>query len=233
MSVTHFFKGASAVKSRFRRSSDLRASRSVLVIPLGFRLDLLVPFAERRIIKMEKTKCYNNDLPNCLRRLAANRNYKNEYFMEKFIIDPIIKEQFEYYQNMCSLLSEFKNSTFAPPTTLEKIEKWEKENDFTLPQQYESWLLLTSESSILDQFIDFSWPEIGTLDEKNDIIGDGETAYISRSNGKVFSIFEGVIKEYDDFDAFLSIKSLDIESMAEDFIGEGWEDLYDEKYGDD
>jgi len=41
--------------------------------------------------------------------------------MEIFIIDPIIKEQFEYYQNMCSLLSEFKNSTFAPPATLEKI----------------------------------------------------------------------------------------------------------------
>ena len=35
MSVTHFFKDASAVKSRFRRSSDLRASRSALVIPLG------------------------------------------------------------------------------------------------------------------------------------------------------------------------------------------------------
>ena len=156
--------------------------------------------------------------------------------MENFVIDPIIKEQFEYYQNTCSLLSEFKNSTFAPPATLEKIEKWEKENDSPLPQQYKSWLLLTSESSILDQFIDFSWPEIGTLDEKDDIIiiasiiGDGETAYISRSNGKVFSIFEGEIKEYDDFDAFLSIKSLDIESMAEDFIGEEWEDLYDERF---
>ncbi len=43
--------------------------------------------------------------------------------MEKFVVDKIIAEQFEYYQNMCSLLSEFKDSTFAPPATLRKIEK--------------------------------------------------------------------------------------------------------------
>ena len=42
MSVTHFFKGASAVKSRFRKSSDLRASRSALVIPFGFRFGLWI-----------------------------------------------------------------------------------------------------------------------------------------------------------------------------------------------
>lgn len=64
--------------------------------------------------------------------------------MEKFVVDKIIAEQFEYYQNMCSLLSEFKDSTFAPPATLRKIERWEKENDTTLPHQYKSWLLLTS-----------------------------------------------------------------------------------------
>ena len=156
--------------------------------------------------------------------------------MEKFVIDPIIKEQFEYYQNMCSILSEFVDSTFSSPATLEKIEKWEKENDTTLPYQYKSWLLLASESSILDQFIDFSWPLIGTLDNKNDIIiiasiiGDGETAYISRSNGKIFSIFEGEIKSYDDFDDFLTIESIYIESMAEEFIGEEWGDVYSSKF---
>lgn len=46
--------------------------------------------------------------------------------MEKFVVDKIIAEQFEYYQNMCSLLSEFKDSTFAPSAMFEKIEKWEK-----------------------------------------------------------------------------------------------------------
>lgn len=34
------------------------------------------------------------------------------------------------------------------------------------------------------------------------MIGGGETAYISRSDGKVFSAFEGEIKEYKDFDDF-------------------------------
>ena len=105
---------------------------------------------------------------------------------------------------MCSLLAEFKDSTFAPPAALEKINEWEEENDIVLPHQYKSWLMLTAESSILDQFIDFSWPEIGTLKEENDIIiiasviGDGETVFISRSEGKIMSIFEGETKEYND-----------------------------------
>ena len=158
--------------------------------------------------------------------------------MEKFVIDPIIIEQFKYYQNMCSLLAEFKDSTFAPPAALEKINEWEEENDTVLPHQYKSWLMLTAESSILDQFIDFSWPEIGTLKEENDIIiiasviGDGETVFISRSEGKIMSIFEGETKEYNDFDDFLTIKSLYIESMAEEFIGEDWGDIYDETFED-
>ena len=42
MSVTHLLKGLSALKSRFSRSSDFRASRSAFVIPFGFRLGLCV-----------------------------------------------------------------------------------------------------------------------------------------------------------------------------------------------
>jgi len=156
--------------------------------------------------------------------------------MDKFVIDPIIKEQFLYYQNMCSLLSEFKDSVFASPATLEEIEHWEKANDTTLPHQYKSWLMLTKNSRILDGYIEFEWPGLGTLDDKDDIIvfasiiGDGETAYISRSDGKIFSIFEGQIKKYADFDDFLTIQALYIESMAEDFLGEKWGELYDERF---
>lgn len=154
----------------------------------------------------------------------------------KYEIDNIIKEQFDYYKNMCSLLSEFKDSEFGPPAEIEKIEQWEKDNNVKLPYQYKSWLLLTAESNILDMYIEFSWPTIGTLNEKNDIIiiasiiGDGETAYISRLNGKVFSLFEGEIKEYKDFDDFLTIQSLYIESMAEEYLGADWGDIYDELF---
>ena len=153
-----------------------------------------------------------------------------------FEIDDIIKEQFDYYKNMCALLSEFKDSEFGPPAEIEKIEQWEKDNNVKLPHQYKSWLLLTAESSILDMYIDFSWPTIGTLNEKNDIIiiasiiGDGETAYISRTDSKVYSIFEGEIKEYDDFDDFLTIKSLYFESLAEEYLGDDWGDIYDERF---
>lgn len=68
--------------------------------------------------------------------------------MEKFVVDKIIAEQFEYFQNMCSLLSEYKDSTFNPSAPLDKIEKWEKENGVNLPHQYKSWLLLTESSWI-------------------------------------------------------------------------------------
>ncbi len=40
ISVIHFFRGLSAVKSRFIKSSDFRASLSALVIPLGLRFGL-------------------------------------------------------------------------------------------------------------------------------------------------------------------------------------------------
>jgi hypothetical protein len=154
----------------------------------------------------------------------------------KYEIDDIIKEQFDYYKNMCSLLSEFKDSEFGPPSEIEIIEQWEKDNNVKLPHQYKSWLLLTSESNILDGFIEFSFPAIGSLEVHNDIviiasmIGDGETAYISQSDGKVFSIFEGEIKAYKDFDDFLTIQSLYIESMAEEYLGADWGDIYDELF---
>ncbi|WP_295068365.1 hypothetical protein [Ruminococcus sp.] len=157
--------------------------------------------------------------------------------MKKIEIDDIIKQQFEYYQNMCSLLSDFKDSHFDPPGDIEKIEQWEKDNGTNLPHQYKSWLLLSAGSNILDGFIELSWPEIGTLDERNDIIiiasiiGDGETVYISRTDRKVYSIFEGEIKEYNDFDDFLTIKSLYIETLAKEYLGDDWGDIYDKQFG--
>ena len=154
----------------------------------------------------------------------------------KYEIDDTIKEQFEYYKNMCALLSEFKDSDFGPPAEIEKIEQWEKDNNVKLPHQYKSWLLLTAESNILDMYIDFSWPTIGTLNEKNDIIiiasiiGDGETAYISRTDSKVYSIFEGEIEEYEDFDDLLTCLSGFMEHSAEEYLGDDWGDIYDERF---
>ncbi|MBR4361777.1 MAG: hypothetical protein IKP42_03420 [Ruminococcus sp.] len=153
-----------------------------------------------------------------------------------FEIDDIIKEQFDYYKNMCALLSEFKDSEFGPPAEIEKIEQWEKDNNVKLPHQYKSWLLLTAESSILDMYIDFSWPTIGTLNEKNDIIiiasiiGDGETAYISCTDSKMYSIFEGEIEEYEDFDDLLTCLSGFMEHSAEEYLGADWGDIYDERF---
>ena len=40
ISVTHFVRGLSVLKSRLRRSFDFRALRSAFVIPFGLRLEL-------------------------------------------------------------------------------------------------------------------------------------------------------------------------------------------------
>jgi hypothetical protein len=169
--------------------------------------------------------------------IIGDKKPQKELKMEKLEIDDIIKQQFDYYQNMCLLLSDFKDSHFDPPAEIEKIGQWEKDNNTNLPHQYKSWLLLSAYSNILDGFIEFSWPEIGTLDEKDDIIiiasviGDGETVYISRTDSNVYSIFEGEIKEYADLDDFLTIKSLYMESLAEEYLGDDWGDIYDERFG--
>ncbi len=157
--------------------------------------------------------------------------------MEKFVIDTIIKEQFDFYRNMCSFLSEFFDSTFDVPATLEKIEQWEKDNKTELPHQYKSWLLLSAESRILDGYIEFSWPTIGTLDEENDIViigvvmGDGEEVGIKRATGTVYSIYDGEEKEYSDFDDFLTYSTMYLEDLAEENMGNDWGDIFEEKYG--
>lgn len=154
--------------------------------------------------------------------------------MEEFVVDKIIAEQFEYYQNMCSLLSEFKDSTFAPPATLKKIENWEKE--INLPHQYKSWLMQAESSRILGGYIEFRWPELGSFDTTDDVIiigdviGDGEELLISRENGKIFSFFDGETEEYEDFDDLLTCLSGFIEHSAEKYLGEDWENIYSSKF---
>lgn len=146
--------------------------------------------------------------------------------MKEFIIDECIKDQFELYCNICSHLSEHYNSEFAPPATLEKIEQWEKDNDTELPHQYKSWLLLSSESNILDGYLEFTWPELGVLDEKDDMvsigsrIGDGEGIGIMRSSGVVFTFLDEDIREFDDFEEFLTCMQLYMERLVKEHFGE-------------
>ena len=154
----------------------------------------------------------------------------------KFEIDDTIKEQFDYYQNMCSLLSEFKESKFDPPAEIEKIEQWEKENDTTLPYQYKSWLALSEYSWILDGYVEFFLPQIGSFDDDNDVIvigsviGDGEEILISRESGKIFSFFDGETEEYNDFDDLLSCLSGYVEDSAKEFLGDDWVAIYNERF---
>lgn len=154
-----------------------------------------------------------------------------------FIIDDCIKEQFNYFQNLCSLLFEYKESEFEPPAPLEKIIQWEKDNKVELPHQYKSWLMLTKSSRILSSYIEFRWPKLGSLDVADDVIiigdviGDGEELMISCESGKILSFFDGEMEEYEDFDDLLTCLSGFMEHSAENYLGEDWGDIYDEKFG--
>ena len=114
----------------------------------------------------------------------------------KYEIDDTIKEQFEYYKNMCALLSEFKDSDFGPPAEIEKIEQWEKDNNVELPHQYKSWLLLTEYARIIGGYTEFRWPQLGSFDADNDVIvigavvWVGEDLIISRERRNVFILLD-------------------------------------------
>ena len=159
--------------------------------------------------------------------------------MNNFVIDNVIKEDYEFLRKFCEFMSEAGyESEFAPPMTLEEVEKWEKDNDTELPSGYKSWLLLTAESNIMDYII-LAEPVIGTLEEENDIViigtavGDGEEVGIRRSDGSVYSIFDGEVREYKDFDDFLTVKLYFLEEIAEEEIGEDWEDQMNEMFGEE
>lgn len=156
--------------------------------------------------------------------------------MNDFVIDQEVKEDFEYIRNLCELLSEFRDSKFEPPMQMTEIEQWEKDNNTKLPDQYKSWLLLTSYARIAGGLYTFEAPIIGSYDEDDDviiaasIIGDGETLLISRESGAVFSDFDGEMTEFESFEEFLVGISVDLERLAKEYLGESWEDIYDETF---
>jgi len=154
-----------------------------------------------------------------------------------FSIDENIKDQFNLYKNICDYLSEEYDSKFGSPAELEEIEKWETENNFELPHQYKSWLLLSKNANLLDGCIIFNWPKAGSLDEENDVVllgfraDIGEEFGIMKDTDTVYSICDGEVTEYDDFDDFLDNLEYAMSDIAEESFGEDWATEFNEKYG--
>lgn len=88
----------------------------------------------------------------------------------------------------------------------------------------------------MDGYINFTFPQLGSFDATDDVIiigdviGDGEELLISCESGKIFSVFEGEIEEYEDFDDLLTCLSGFMEDSAEEYIGKEWGDIYDRKF---
>ena len=154
-----------------------------------------------------------------------------------FIIDDCIKEQFEYYKNMCELLNAYMFSSFSPPANVVKIESWEKENDFSLPHEYKSWLLLTENADILNQYAIIQFPELGDYMEENDVVIVGtvlndEEILLSRSTKIFFRVTDEGKQEYRDFDDMLADLSFYLEESAENYIGSDWDEEYAKRFED-
>lgn len=159
--------------------------------------------------------------------------------MSDFVIDPAIQDYFETIKNFCELISEEHDSEFGEPMTMEQILEWEKENDYVIPDQMKSWYLLTSSAYIANGQFEIFEPFVGCYEKDNDvvvfasIIGDGEEAMIDIESGAMFSDFDGMRDDFEDFTYFLDKVLIDLEEMAEECLGEDWEAIYEEKYGSD
>ena len=85
---------------------------------------------------------------------------------------------------------------------LRKLRQGKRKNDFVLPDQYKSWLMLTERSGILGGDIEF------------------------------FTSLDGETGKYEDFDDLLTGLSGFPEDSAEEALGEEWGDIYDERFGE-
>ena len=144
-----------------------------------------------------------------------------------------IKEAFEDIQKMCRFLSKKYTSEFEPPATEKELSDWEKQNGITIPEQYREWLLLTRYAYIYGGYYNLFFPEVYEEDDDyvfiGDIIGDGECLYFSKTDGTIYSDYEGEITEYKDFDDFLVYLSITLEDSARDLYGENWLEIFEQE----
>lgn len=158
--------------------------------------------------------------------------------MAIFTIDGEIREWFDHYRNFCEFMAETDyESSFEEGLSPEEIEEWEQENDTELPHQYKSWLMLTGSADILSGELELFAPEIGSLEDADDIViiaaaADGSEAGIRRKDGSVYSISDGEIRDFKDFDEFLTYRMAFLEDIAEDEMGDDWQERFDEMFVD-
>lgn len=144
-----------------------------------------------------------------------------------------IKESFEEIQKMCRFLSKKYTSEFAPPATEKELSDWENQNGINIPEQYRQWLLLTRNAYICGGCYYLFFPQIYENDDEyvfiGDIVGDGECLCFSRTDGAMYSDFDGEITEYNDFDDFLVYLSITLEDYARDLYGENWLEIFEQE----
>ena len=141
-----------------------------------------------------------------------------------FRISKVVKDFYDDIKSLSSYLG--KSSDFSDPCAIEKIKKWEKDNNITIPKMYKSWLLLSEYAYVYGGYCELYFPELESLENDDvligNIIGDGDHLYFSKKTGKFFSVYGEEQERYDDFDEFLSNLLGYLEEAAEEEFGEDW-----------
>lgn len=122
-----------------------------------------------------------------------------------------LTEEIKEIASLCEqLVPEYgeKASWFSPPVSDEEITKWERENGINIPLSYKEWLAFSSESQLRNVLAHFYSPEKFRLNSEGirddlveiaDLLGDGESLYFSKNNGKFVWHDHGNVEEMDDF----------------------------------
>lgn len=151
-----------------------------------------------------------------------------------FMINNEIKDAFDDIRDIASILR--RTSEFEQGASIEELVNWEKSNAISMPDMYKSWLSLTSYSRIIEGEFEIFMPR--HFGENSDgiligIIGGGlRYLYFSKKDCSVYTIGDERI-EYENFNDFLSYVYIMLENEAQDEYGDEWENIYDEKSGDD
>ncbi|WP_044974589.1 SMI1/KNR4 family protein [Ruminococcus sp. HUN007] len=99
-----------------------------------------------------------------------------------FRISKVVKDFYDDIKLLSSYLG--KSSDFSDPCAIEKIKKWEKDNNITIPKMYKSWLLLSEYAYVYGGYCELYFPELESIENDDvligNIIGDGDHLYFSK-----------------------------------------------------
>ena len=128
------------------------------------------------------------------------------------ILDSSIKHEIEEILEIKDELEDEGEFEFNNPTNDVEIERWEKQNNIIIPEQYKDWLKFSNGSKIDGEFAVFFEVDrlIVNKDEFDEpiviigsMVGDGEILAFSIKTGEILKILDGRVRKFETFQKYL------------------------------